>query len=142
MEAEKATKRTSNSSNTRTRRSEVGGDSTAARPMPQPGHCRTSVAFSNPQFGQAFAIQIIRFRLPAHRPRTRSTRAVHHLAEDGFHFMAGAFLVLAGDGGHELLRLMMRDEIDGCAAESAARQARAEAAGQGAGQLHQQVEFG
>src|SRR5260221_1395543 len=98
MEAEKATKRTSNSSNTRTRRSEVGGDFTA-RPVPQRGHCRTSVAFSNPQFGQVFAIQIIRFRLPAHRPAL-SSRAIHHLAEDGFHFMARALLVLAGDGGH------------------------------------------
>src|SRR6267154_2842535 len=127
MEAEKATKRTSNSSNRRTRRSQAGGDFTAARPVPQPAHCRASVAFSDPQFGQAFAIQLIRFRLPAHRPRTRSTRAVHHLAENGFHLVAGAFLVLPGDGGHELLRLMMRDQIDGGAAESAARQARAEA---------------
>src|SRR5258707_15398849 len=110
MEAEKATNKTSSSSNKRTPRSADCGAFIGGRPVPQRGHCRTSVAFSNPQFGQAFAIQIIRFRLPAHRPAL-SSRAIHHLAEDGLHFVARALLVLAGDGDHEILRLMMRDEI-------------------------------
>ncbi|MDB6064446.1 MAG: hypothetical protein JWR26_654 [Pedosphaera sp.] len=68
-------------------------------------------------------------------------RAVRNLAEDGFDLVAAAFFVLAGNGGHEALSLVMGDEIDGGAAEAAAGQAGAEAAGDVAGEVHEGVEF-
>src|ERR1700730_2964622 len=71
-----------------------------------------------------------------------SLRSVHDLAKNRFELAARLFLILAGDPFHEIFGLMMRYEIDGRAAKTAAGQARAQAAGMSAGEFHQQVQLG
>src|SRR5262249_16064787 len=73
--------------------------------------------------------------------RSNLRRAVHDLANQRSHFDAGFLFVLAGHEFHERSSLVMRNEGDGRAAESAAGQARAENSRRFARQLHQDVQF-
>ena len=69
-------------------------------------------------------------------------RSINDLANGGFYFVACALFVLAGDGGDEVLGLMVGDEVNGGATESAAGKACPNAAGMRPGKFNQEVEFG
>ena len=70
-----------------------------------------------------------------------SSGAVDYLAEDWLEFMAGFVLVLVCNLAHEAFGLVMSDEVDGRAAEAAAGEASAEAAGMAASEFDEQIEF-
>ena len=68
-------------------------------------------------------------------------RPIHNLAKQRLHLVPGALLVLTRHGSHELLRLMMHDQIDRRAAESAPGQARPKTSRLSAGEFDEQVQF-